>query len=96
MALTPGAAINRLTENLAKWLSTFAFLNKELLKEFSVIAGMPEEEKIKLIRQMKPLENNLDLLLDGFLMKYNHRKDEFKPDDLSKLKRYFEAMIAAV
>jgi len=91
MSITNKEAIDKLSDNLVKFLSTFKFLDKQIVNQYKQLSKLSFTEKVYFINTyLKPNEIDLDGLIESELRKYDHKKSDFE-----KFRRYLMALIQA-
>lgn len=86
-------AVDKLTDNLIRHLETIK-MNENAISQYRQLKNMSAESKLVFICQhLKPERHCLDSFINSGMLKYGHKPDDFKLEDVTKVKRFLQALI---
>ena len=93
MSLSNYEAVEKISKSFVKFLDRANIKNTE----YKQIALLSTNEKLNFIsKYLKPHKNKLDELIIDTVEKNNDKLENYKPDDVEKLKKYLQAFCECV
>lgn len=86
-------AIEKLTESFLMFIDRIK-LSNDMKQEWLKLQQLQTPMKILFIKSfIAPYKDNLDKLINELVTRYNQKIEDFNPEDVSTLKKYFKCYI---